>query len=142
MYLIGLGLSIKDVTAKGLEAIKKCDKVYADAYTSILVDGTIEELCKFLHVRVEPLQREKIESNDELIKEAKEKNIALLVIGDPLTATTHMQLILDMEKQGIKTEIIHGVSAFTSVAEIGIQLYKLGRNSVNYFCFNSLFFHI
>lgn len=40
-YIIGLGLGdCKDITVKGLEIIKKCDKVYLEAYTSILTCGT------------------------------------------------------------------------------------------------------
>lgn len=39
-YLIGLGLGdAKDVTVKGLEIIKRCDRVYLEAYTSILTVG-------------------------------------------------------------------------------------------------------
>lgn len=39
-YLIGLGLGDpKDVTVKGLEIIKKCDRVYLESYTSILTCG-------------------------------------------------------------------------------------------------------
>jgi diphthine methyl ester synthase len=35
--MIGLGLGDeKDISVKGLEIIKKCDKVYLEAYTSIL----------------------------------------------------------------------------------------------------------
>ena len=37
LYIIGLGLgSEKDITVKGLEAVKKSDKIYLEAYTSIL----------------------------------------------------------------------------------------------------------
>jgi len=36
-YVIGLGLGdAKDVTVKGLEIIKKCDRVYLESYTSVL----------------------------------------------------------------------------------------------------------
>lgn len=39
-YLIGLGLGdAKDVTVKGLEIIRKCDKVLLEGYTSILTVG-------------------------------------------------------------------------------------------------------
>lgn len=43
LYLIGLGLSDEtDITVKGLETVKKCARVYLEAYTSILlVDKTI-----------------------------------------------------------------------------------------------------
>jgi diphthine synthase len=37
LYVIGLGLSDeKDITLKGREAVKKCSRVYLEAYTSIL----------------------------------------------------------------------------------------------------------
>lgn len=40
LYLIGLGLSDeKDVTVRGLEAIKGSERVYLEAYTSILGVG-------------------------------------------------------------------------------------------------------
>ena len=36
-YIIGLGLGDeKDISVKGLETIKKCDKIYLENYTSIL----------------------------------------------------------------------------------------------------------
>lgn len=39
-YVIGLGLGdAKDVTVKGLEIIKRCDRVYLEAYTSVLSVG-------------------------------------------------------------------------------------------------------
>lgn len=37
LYFIGLGLGDeKDITVKGLEAVKSCERLYLDAYTSIL----------------------------------------------------------------------------------------------------------
>ena len=37
LYFIGLGLNNeKDITLKGLEAVKKCDSVYLENYTSVL----------------------------------------------------------------------------------------------------------
>jgi diphthamide biosynthesis methyltransferase len=44
-YIIGLGLGDpKDITVKGLEIIRKCDRVYLEAYTSVLISGQIENL--------------------------------------------------------------------------------------------------
>ena len=41
LYLIGLGLADEtDVTVKGLELIKKVERVYIEAYTSILLVDT------------------------------------------------------------------------------------------------------
>lgn len=37
LYLIGLGLAnAEDITVRGLEVVKKCSRVYLEAYTSIL----------------------------------------------------------------------------------------------------------
>ena len=37
LYVVGLGLGDeKDITVNGLEAVKKCERVYLEAYTSIL----------------------------------------------------------------------------------------------------------
>lgn len=50
LYLIGLGLSDeKDVTVRGLEAIKGSDRIYLEAYTSILGVGK-ERLVSLLHL--------------------------------------------------------------------------------------------
>ena len=39
-YLVGLGLSDpQDITVKGLHVVKKCKRVYLEAYTSILTVG-------------------------------------------------------------------------------------------------------
>lgn len=38
LYIIGLGLCDEtDITVKGLNAIKSCERVYLEAYTSILM---------------------------------------------------------------------------------------------------------
>ena len=40
LYIVGLGLGDeRDITLRGLEAVKKCDKVYIEAYTSLLSFG-------------------------------------------------------------------------------------------------------
>ena len=38
LYLVGLGLADEtDITVKGLEIVKKAERVYLEAYTSILL---------------------------------------------------------------------------------------------------------
>lgn len=45
-FIIGLGLGDpKDVTVKGLEIIKKCERVYLESYTSILTCGQVALVC-------------------------------------------------------------------------------------------------
>jgi diphthine synthase len=55
--------------------------------------------------------------------------VVFLVAGDPLIATTHVDLRLRAETQGIKTRIIHGVSIISAVIGIsGLQNYKFGKS--------------
>ncbi len=38
LYLVGLGLADEtDITVKGLEVVKKAERVYLEAYTSVLL---------------------------------------------------------------------------------------------------------
>jgi diphthine synthase len=50
-YIIGLGLGgVNDITVKGLEIVKKAERVYLEAYTSILTVGkeALVRLCLLL----------------------------------------------------------------------------------------------
>lgn len=50
LYLIGLGLSNeKDITVAGLEIVKKAERVYLEAYTSILMIKKEKLVCSFAH---------------------------------------------------------------------------------------------
>lgn len=124
LYLIGLGLNENGITKEGLLYLDKCHKVYLESYT-VDFPYILEEL----HLgkkNIEVLDRKDVESNF-LIKEAKSKNIALLVYGSPLFATTHMTLINDAREQGIKTKVIYSSSIFDALGETGLQLYKFGK---------------
>ncbi|MEK6923505.1 MAG: diphthine synthase, partial [Nanoarchaeota archaeon] len=46
---------------------------------------------------------------------------------DPLSATTHFEIISECRKRGIKYEIIHSASVLTAIAETGLSLYKFGK---------------
>ncbi len=89
LYIIGLGLStIEDISVSGLNAIKTCDHVFIDAYTSILTHG-IERISEFCGKDVKSADREFTEQNPLMISLAKNETVAFLVVGDPLGATTH-----------------------------------------------------
>jgi diphthine synthase len=126
LYLIGIGLGAKDISLKALEAIKKSDLVYLETYTSAS-DFTIEELSNLIGKEIIPLTREQTETKQPYL--TKEKTISLLIYGDPLSATTHLEIIAQANKQNITTEIIHSSSIFTAVAETGLFLYKFGKTA-------------
>ncbi|MEK6939874.1 MAG: diphthine synthase [Nanoarchaeota archaeon] len=128
LYLIGIGLSTeKDITVKGLEIIKKCDKVYLENYTSLL-QCSISDLEKFYGKKVILADRTTAEQKDEeIVKEAKNKEIAFLIIGDPFSATTHIELFKLAKEKKVPVQIIHNASVLTAVGITGLQLYKFGR---------------
>ena len=125
LYLIGLGLDYNSISKQGLEAIARAKKIYLEHYT-VDFPYSKEQLQEIIQKKIHPANREKVESL-EIVDEAKKNNIALLVYGSPLSATTHITLIQEAKQLGIKYKIIHGASIFDAVAETGLQLYKFGK---------------
>ena len=130
LYIIGVGLADeKDITIKGLETIKKCDVIYLENYTSIL-QTTIKELEKFYNKKIIPADREMCEQGMEsIVEEAKDKEVAFLVIGDPFSATTHVELFKAAKENSVEVEVINNASILTAVGVTGLQLYKFGKTT-------------
>ena len=130
LYFIGLGLNNeKDISINGLEAIKKCDIVYLENYTSIL-NRKKEDLEKFYNEKIILARRNLVESDEnEILENAKARNVAFLVAGDPLVATTHIDLFLRAKKEGIKCNVIHNSSIISAVGVTGLQVYKFGKTT-------------
>ena len=97
LYFVGLGLGdVKDITVKGLEIVRKCDRVYLEAYTSMLTYGGKGALEEF-YGRSDLIEadRDLVESGaDKILENADTLDIAFLVVGDPFGATTHTDLLL------------------------------------------------
>jgi diphthine synthase len=129
LIFIGLGLGDeRGITLRGLEAAKSCKNIFMENYTSILEDGSIPRLEGMLKMKVQMVNREVIESEDTILNHAAEGATCLLVPGDAMSATTHVDLRLRAHALGIETEVIGGVSAFTAIpAALGLQNYKFGR---------------
>lgn len=125
LYLIGLGLDEKSLSKEAIEIIKRCKKVYLDNYT-VDFPYTHQELIDEIGKKVISADREKVE-NLEIVGEAKKMDIALLVYGSPLTATTHITLIEEAILSGIKYRVINNASILDAVAETGFQIYKFGK---------------
>lgn len=128
LYIIGIGLNDeKDISLKGLEAVKKCDYIYLENYTSKL-NIPINYLEKLYGKQVILADRDLVEKNaEDILDMASIKKVAFLVIGDPMSATTHTDLMLRANKRGIKTQIIHNASIITAVGITGLQIYKFGK---------------
>lgn len=129
LYMIGIGLNdAKDITVKGLKAVKKCDVVYLESYTSLL-QCSRKDLEKLYGKKIIPADRDLVEKKAEstILKDAKTKNVAFLVIGDVFGATTHTDLKLRAIDAGIKVKVIHNASILTAVGMTGLELYKFGK---------------
>jgi diphthine synthase len=128
LYLIGLGLNDeKDITIKGLNIVKNAKKVYFETYTSLL-NCDIKMLERVYNKKIVLADRTLVENEEnKIIKEAKKEDIAFLVAGDPMSATTHIDLMLRARKNGIEVEVIHNASILTAIGLVGLDLYKYGR---------------
>lgn len=127
LYLIGLGFDEKDITLKGIEAAKECEKCYAELYTSDW-KGDIKNIEKLIGKKITLLERSDLEDNlDIWINEIKGYKTALFVPGDPLVATTHTIIVENALKKGIEVKIIHAPSIISAVASCGLQIYKFGK---------------
>lgn len=126
--LIGTGISF-DLTLSSIKELKKCDEIYAETYTNLIEDEKIKFLEKLINKKIIVLERKDVESNF-LIKQAKDKKVALISSGDPLTATTHISLLIDAKNKGIGIKIIHNSSIYTAAAgKAGLQIYKFGKTA-------------
>jgi diphthine synthase len=130
LYMIGLGLNDeKDITLKGLEAIKKCDYLFLEDYTSKL-SVPVEKLEKLYGKSIFLATRELVEKRaEEILDKAVEKNIGFLVIGDVFSATMHVDLFLRAKEKDIEVKIIHNTSILNAVGIVGLELYKFGKTT-------------
>jgi len=129
LYLIGLGLcNEKDITVRGLEYIKQSDYIYMEYYTSILgIDST--KLEEYYGKKIILADREMIEIgfDKEILEKAKSSKVSLLVVGDPFSATTHIDLYLRCIHEGVKVEVVNNASILNSIGITGLSLYRFGE---------------
>ena len=125
LYLIGLGLNVDGISKYGLEIVKRCKRVYIENYT---VDFPYSEgeLADVMGKKLISADRDKVEGLS-LVDEAKKMDVALLIYGSPLSATTHITLLQEAKRLGIKTKVLHSGSIFDAIAVTGLQLYKFGK---------------
>jgi len=129
LYFIGIGLdNEKDITLKGLEIIKKCKLIYLENYTS-KIQCSKQDLEKLYGKEIILADRNLVEKQAEqiILRNAKDNEVAFLVIGDPMSATTHVDLMLRAKKAGISIKIIHNASVVSAVGATGLEVYKFGK---------------
>ena len=122
-YIIGIGLTTTQLTIEAKNAIDKCNQVYIDNYTNILSSGEITELEKSIGKKITSLNRTELEQEQKFLQ----TEACLLVIGNPLSATTHYSLLEELKKRKIDYRIIAGISIFNYRGSFGLYEYKYGK---------------
>lgn len=130
LIFVGLGLyDERSITIEGQEAIQAADTVFAERYTATLTGATVEDLEAFNDVAIEVRPREGVESDPKpMLAAAESETAALLVAGDPMVSTTHVDLRLRAHERGIDTRVVNGTSAQTAASSLtGLQNYRFGK---------------
>jgi len=132
LVFVGLGLyDENDISLRGIEEVKKADSVFTELYTSLIEGLAIAKLENLIGKKIVLVSRRMLEEEDgrQILAAAQQGKTVFLVPGDPLIATTHVDLRIRAEKAGIKTRIVHGASIISAAIGLsGLQNYKFGRS--------------
>ncbi|MBO8182258.1 MAG: diphthine synthase [Archaeoglobus sp.] len=131
LIFIGTGIwDENDMSLRGIEAAKRADEVYVEFYTSRPATN-VEKLSKLLGRKIKVLERADLEEKSiELVRRAKKLDVALLIPGDPMIATTHAAIRVQAKQHGVKTKIIHSSSIVSAVCGMtGLHNYRFGRSA-------------
>ncbi|NPA23936.1 MAG: diphthine synthase [Crenarchaeota archaeon] len=134
LYIVGAGVYPDYISLRGVEILRKVARAFCELYTSPI---SLETLLKVLRNyvedidgKIEIISRREIEDEScrRIIEELKKGNdVALLVPGDPMFATTHSAIRIIVRKSGFNCEIVHGVSILNAaVSLLGLSPYRFG----------------
>ena len=128
LWLIGIGPGdLGHMTERARSVARGCKKRYLEGYTAVLPTEQ-EALLESVVGPWERMMRPSVESPETLLDESRNDSVALLVVGDPMQATTHIDLEARCVEEGIGFEVIPGMSATSlAVSLSGLQSYKFGR---------------
>jgi len=132
LVFVGMGLyDENDVSLRGLEEARRADFVFAELYTSLMRGLSIEKLENLTGKKIVLVSRRMIEEEEgrQILAVAKKGRAVFLVPGDPMIATTHVDLRIKAKELGVKTYIVHGASIVSAaIGMSGLQNYKFGRS--------------
>ena len=130
LLLIGMGPGqLSAMSLEAVEAAKAADVRRYEAYTALWPRSELDALEAAVG-SIEKVMRPEVEQPDALFELARTSLVALLVVGDPLQATTHVDVQLQAAEAGIECRVFHGVSITTLVTgAIGLSNYKFGRQT-------------
>ena len=127
--LVGLGVQgMASVPMGGLEYLKNCDLIYADTYTSPWPPDLLNQLSSEVRKNISRATRTLLEDGRKILDEAKHLEVAVITVGDPFLATTHIILKQRAKEMGVPVKIFYSSSIINAIfGETGLHIYKLGR---------------
>ena len=127
LYMIGTGIQDeKDLSIRALEIMGKADHIFAEFYTCP-VKFDKAKIESIIGKTIKVLDRKGVEETTWIMDAARMGKTVFLVGGDPLSATTHTEIVKEAKDSGIKVKVIHNSSVFSAVGESGLHLYKFGK---------------
>ena len=131
LIFVGLGLSSeRSISLQGLDLAKEADCIFAEFYTSPMPHLDFGKLERLVGKPIQILRRSDVEeyAQHAVLERIRDRKAVFLVPGDPMVATTHIDLRLRAEKAGVKTRVIAGASILSAIGGLtGLQAYKFGR---------------
>ena len=129
LWFVGLGISgISELSDNTISVIKNADIVYLESFTSPISEIEKEQLANMCDGEFKIAKRWLVEDGNEILENAKQREVVLISYGDPYIATTHLELKTRAITDKIETKTIHSSSIVSSlIGEIGLQYYKVGK---------------
>ncbi|MGI0131222.1 MAG: diphthine synthase [Thermoplasmata archaeon] len=130
LWFVGLGLSDeRGLSACAWDALRGAEEMFAEEYTAVAPAGTVDRIGAALGRPVVRLDRSLLESERPIIEAlGRCARVAVVVVGDPFAATTHVALRLAAERAGHAWRYVPNASILTAAAGfLGFMQYRFGR---------------
>lgn len=127
VYIIGLGIGgFNTIPLAGLKILRKVTKVFVEKFSNPIFQEDIIKIRRICGNKLIVVSRKDMEDGEMIFNHLNE-DIAIICGGDPLIATTHQQLLLDIIKRGVKVRVINASSIVTAaIGRSGLHVYKFG----------------
>ena len=130
LVFVGMGLhNERDVSLRGLDEAKTADSIFVELYTSLMPNLDLDKLANLVGRELVPVSRRMLEEENgrAIIEAAMRGKVIFFAPGDPLVATTHVDLRMRAVRAGVRTRIVHSASIISAAIGLsGLQNYKFG----------------
>ncbi len=129
LWFVGLGLDDERGLSRRAVEVLRSAELFAEEYTAVAAPGTIERLAADLRRPIRRLGRSEVEGEATILAALRgAPQVALLVVGDPFAATTHVALRLAAERAGHDWRYLPNASILVAAAGfLGLMHYRFGR---------------